>query len=317
MSVSFNLRDKAVSINDSIATDEFSIVQRMLNNAEIVDLHISGIDINLLPLLNLEHLKSFSIGNMPCFDLGFLGAIKKLESLRLSFELSSFGKKVMLHTIPENNNLTSLTLNSVSGLKNVPAFNNLKEIGLSSISNESLDFLTGYPDLKDIFISRSTIKGFNILLKLNNLVRLRIIQGRQIDFASIAAEKISNNSLRILELSHCPSLTDFSFLQRFHALKYMDITSCRNLASFKGIENCPNLEVVNISECKSRDKNLDYLAGIKNVFVGISYTKEQVQNFEKKFTGDNYSIGKFDKGKFDYLEHFTKYFTKYRDEIFM
>jgi len=313
MPVSFNLRDKLVSMNDIIDSESLHIVQKMLNDGDIHHLSIGGIDHKLLPLLNLEHLTGISISNIPCFDLGFLAGIRKLKSLRLSFEGSSFGKKIMLNTIPRTDTLQSLTLARVKGLKDLPAFINLNEINMRAVTDEHLDFLESYPAVRDVFISGGHLTGYNKLVQAKNLARLRIIQSRKVDFDNIASEKALNHSLKILELSHCPSLTRFDFLQRFAALKYMDISSCNNLISLRGIENCPQLEVVNISECKSKDKNLQYLSAIKKVFVGISYTKEEVKNFEKDFTGNIYSLGKYDKGNFDYLEHYTRYYSKSLD----
>jgi len=297
-------------MHDDIDADSLGIVQRMLEAGEILKLRLSNIDIKFLQILNLNQLAELSISDMPCFDLGFLADVKKLQSLRLEFLTSSFAKKIRLDTVPPMDTLTTLTLAGVTGLQNLPALNNLKELVLMSVSNENLDFLDLYPALRDIFISGGHLEGYNKLLHCKNLERLRIIQSRKVDFAGIAADGHINHSLKILELSHCPSLTNFDFLKYFAALKYMDITSCNKLSSFKGIENCPNLEVVNISECKVSDKTLKWLTGVKKVLLGISYKKEEVQSFDKEFAGEIYSIGKFDKGRFDYLDHYTKYFTK-------
>lgn len=313
MPVSFNLRDKSASMHDNIDAESLRIVQRMLETGEILELGLINIDIKLLPVLNLSRLSKFSISDMPCFDLGFLSSIKKLQSLGLGFQTSPFGKKIRLETIPRMDTLTSLSLSGVSGLQNLPGSDNLKELVLMSVTNEDLAILDSYPAIRDVFISGGHLEGYNKLLHCKNLERLCIIQSRKVDFAGIAADGHINHSLNILELSHCPSLTSFDFLKCFTALKYMDITSCNQLESFCGIENCPNMEVVNISECKVSDKTLKWLVGVKKVLLGISYKKDEVQQFEKQFTGEMYSIGKFDKGRFDYLDHYTKYYSKNLD----
>jgi Leucine-rich repeat (LRR) protein len=310
MPVSFNLRDKSATMHDRIDAESLRMVQRMLDAGEISELGLINIDIELMPLLNLSSLTKFAVSKMPCFDLGFLSSIKKLQSLRLGFMTSPFGKKIRLDTIPRMDTLTSLSLSGVRGLQNLPALDSLKKLVLMSVTDEDLAILDSFPAIRDVFISGGHLEGYNKLLHCKNLERLIVIQSRKVDFAGISADGHINHSLKILELSNCPSLTGFDFLKCFTALKYMDITSCNKLNSFQGIENCPNLEVVNISECKVSDKTLKWLTRVKKVLLGISYKKDEVQQFEKEFRGEMYSIGKFDKGRFDYLDHYTKYYSK-------
>lgn len=310
MPVSFNLRDKSATMHDSIDAESLRIVQRMLEAGEILELGLINIDTELLPLLNLSRLTKFSISNMPCFDLGFLSSIKELQSLSLRFQISPFGKKIRLDTIPRMDTLTSLTLSGVRGLQNLPASGSLKTLALMSVTNEDLAILDSFPAIRDVFISGGYLKGYNKLPYCKNLERLRIIQSQKIEFAGIAADGHINHSLRILELSYCPSLTSFDFLKCFPALKYMDISSCNHLESFRGIENCPNLEVATICECKVSDKTLKWLVGVKKVLLGISYKKDEMQQFDKEFTGEMYSIGKYDKGRFDYLDYYTTHYSK-------
>ena len=313
MPVSFNLRDKSATMHDRIDAESLRIVQRMLEEGEITELGLINIDMELLALLNLSGLTKFGVSDMPCFNLGFLSSCQKLQSLSLNFLISPFGKKIRLDTIPVMDTITSLSVSGVRGLQNLPASGSLKKLGLMSVTNEDLAVLDSFPAIRDIFISGGHLEGYNKLPHCKKLERLIIIQSRKVDFAGFPAEGHINHSLKILELSHCPSLTGFDFLKYFAAVKYMDVTSCNKLNSFRGIEECHNLEVVNISECKVNDKTLKWLNGVKKVLLGISYRKDTVQQFEKEFTGEMYSIGKFDKGRFDYLDHYTKYFSKSLD----
>lgn len=314
MPVSYNLKDKTVSLDNNIEYQSLEVVRKMLEAGEIIELRLSNIDIILLPLLNLRHVKKLSISNLPCYDFGFLASVIELESLRLSFDIS-MAKKIRLETVPRMKTLTSLSLSNFRGLASLPEFPNLRELNLMSVTNDNFDFLDLYPRITDIFISGGYLEKYNRLLHCRHLERLRIIQSRKIDFAGMIADATINHSLKILEISHCPSLTDFAFLKLFAELKYMDITSCKNISSYEGIENCKKLKVINISECKVRDKTLKYLEGIKKIFLGISYRKDEVELFKNEFKGNVYSIGKFDKGKFDYPDHFTRYFSKSLDTL--
>jgi hypothetical protein len=305
-----------LSLHDSIEPQSLEIVQKMLNAGEVKHIGIGNIDMEIFSSLNLADVRSIYIsGGLPCYDLGFLAAVKKLELLRIDYGTQpGIGKNIRLDTLPSSDSLTSLTLGSVKELKNLPRFPNLKFINLVNI-NENLSFLSRYPSLKDVFISESSMQGFSQLLHCKNLVRLRMIQVRKVDFAGLVTDGTINSSLKILEISHCRDLITFDFLKQFPSLKYMDIGSSRNIASFEGIENCRNLEIISVAECRVRDKNLKYLLHINNVLLGMVYSKEEIANFAKEFKGKVYYINRAEKGYLDYGELYTKLYGGNIDDV--
>jgi hypothetical protein len=308
MPVSYALRDKSVSLHDTIEPQSLEIVQRMLNAGEVIHIGLGNIDLQILSSLNLANVRSINISEVPCYDLGFLASVNRLESLRFSYGAKlKIGKNIRLDTIPSSNSLTALTLVGVKGLKNLPQFPNLEFLHLDGI-NENLGFLKCYPALKDMVISGYSIEGFNEILHCKNLVRLRMIQDHKVDFSSIVADHAVNSSLKILEISHCRDLINFDFLKQFPAVKYMDITSCRNISSFEGIEDCKHLEVINVSQCRVKDKDLRYLLHINNVLLGMAYGKEEIANFANEFKGKVYSIYTAEKGYLNYSDFYTKYY---------
>src|SRR5688500_16622110 len=114
MPVSYALKEKAVTLHDAIEPQSLAIVQKMLNDGEVFHLGLANIDLQILSSLNLAHIRSIDIKGLPCYDLGFLASIKKLESLRLSYIAQPrVGKDIMLETIPSVDSLTSLTLRGV------------------------------------------------------------------------------------------------------------------------------------------------------------------------------------------------------------
>ncbi len=315
MPVSFALKDKAITLHDAIDAESLAIVQKMLNEGEVFHLGIGNIDLEIFSSLDLTSVRSISISGLPCYDLGLLASVKKLESLRLSYGTEPrVGKNIRLDTIPSSDSLTSLTLGCVKGLENLPQFPNLKMLNLNGI-NENLSFLSFYPALKDLFISGSSMEGVNQLLHCKNLLRLCMVQVRKVDFPGIVADGTINGSLKILEISHCRDLINFDFLKQFPALKYMDITSCRNISSFEGIANCKHLEVINVSLCRVKDKNLRYLLHINNVLLGMVYGKEEIANFAKEFKGKVYYINRAEKGYLNYGDFYTKHYGGNIDAI--
>lgn len=310
----FNKEGAIVGLHDTIEPASLAIVQKMLNAGEVRDISLGNIDLETLSSLDLANIRSINISGIPCYDLGFLASIKKLESLRLSYVAQPrIGKGIRLDTIPSIDTLRSLALFGVKGLNNLPPFPNLKSLNLGGI-NENLGFIRGYPGLKDLWISDS-VEGLHHVLYCKNLARLCMIQVRKVDFAGILADGTVNTSLKILEISHCPDLVSFDFLKQFPSLKYMDISSSRNIASFEGIENCKNLEVICVSECRVRDKNLKYLLHIDNVQVGMIYKKQEITDFAKQFKGKVYYISRAEKGDFNYGDFYTKHYGGNIDDI--
>lgn len=315
MPVSYALKNKSVSLHDSIEPQSLEIVQRMLNEGEVTRIVLGNIDLQILSSLNLENVQSIDLGEVPCYDLGFLASVKKLESLRLSYGAKlKMGKNIRLDTIPSNDNLIALTLRGVKGLKNLARFPRLEFLHLDEI-NEELGFLRYYPALKDMIITGYSIKGFNEILHCKNLVRLRMIQDRTVDFSSLVADSAVNNSLKLLSISHCPDLVSFDFLKKFPALKYLDLSSCRNIESFEGIENCKQLEIICVAESRVKDKNLKPLLQINTVLLGLVYGKEEIAQFAKEFKGKIYRINREEKGYINYGDLYTKLYGGKIEEI--
>jgi hypothetical protein len=111
-----------------------------------------------------------------------------------------------------------------------------------------------------------------------------------------------------MELSHFPTLRDFQFLEAFPRLKYLSVSGCRKIMSFDGLEKCRHLEHFSLGDSNVENKDLRPLAQINNVGIGLRYKKPLIQEFDKIFQGKLYSIGRFEKGKFDYLAFYERYF---------
>lgn len=300
MPVSFNLRDKFVWVRNDIEPQSLEIVQRMLNEGEIVELYIEKMPLDIFQSLNLSHLKGLSIGDIPCFDLDFLSTIPNLKHLKLDFSsVYPEDGKIILKKMPAISTLESLFLEGkgIRSLDYLPAFPNLKELDLRGINDDSLAFLHAYPLIIDIWISECNLKGWSNLLHCQNMVRLRVFETPP-DFDEMISSGAVNRSVKVLELSGCPTLRNLEPLRIFESLRYLDI-SLHNLRSEKGIEKCTALEIINIEDTLPK-------AILKR--MGRFLFADVVSVFSKSYRRRIDLLRKLDAGNVDYTDMYTKYF---------
>jgi hypothetical protein len=313
MPVSYNLRDKCASIDTYIEPQSLGIVQRMLNSGELVALTILGMEENILPSLPITKLKGLHLSNIPCPHLSFLATMPDLQSLSLMF-YSSKKYKIDIATLPALENLKTLQLAGIKNLKTLPTFPSLRDLILRETNNESLQFLDRMPLLDDLFISGSNVTDFVQVLNCKNLLRLRLIEMKKLNFDVLLDSNTRNDQLKILDIAHCRLLKDFNFLQSFPNLKLLSVYGCRNIQSFEGLQKCAKLEYFKIGESTVENKDLWPLARINNVALGIRYKRPPVEEFAKIFEGSIYSIGRFGDQKFDHLAFYNKYFRGKLDQ---
>ncbi len=226
MPVSYNCRDKFVSILSDIEPQSLEAVQKMLNNSEIIELHVENIPAGIFHSLNLNQLKRLSIVNIPCTGLDFLSSLADLKYLKLDFSSAQpEDKKASLKSMPSINSLESLFIQGkgINNLNSLPMLPNLKQLGLRGICNESLAFIEVYPLINDIWISECKLKGYNHLVYCQNMIRLRVFE-TPLDFDEMISMATVNHSLKILELCGCPTLKNLEPLRVFEKLRYLDIS---------------------------------------------------------------------------------------------
>jgi hypothetical protein len=301
MPVSYNLRDKFVWVRKDIEPQSLEIVQKMLNDGEIIELYIADIPSGIFHSLNLNHLKGLSIVNIPCYDLDFLSSIADLKYLKLEFSsIYPEDKRVILKSMPAINSLRSLFLEGkgINHLNCLPALPNLKELGLREISDESLAFLEAYPFINDMWISECNLKAYSNLLYCQNLIRLRVFD-TPLDFDEMTSSASVNHSLKILELCECPTLKNLEPLRVFEKLRYLDIDLCHKLRSTKGIDKCTALEIINVQ----RTVLTMILTKIERFLFA-----DMISIFNSEYRRRVAFLRQLDKKEIDYLEHYTKFF---------
>ena len=95
------------------------------------------------------------------------------------------------------------------------------------------------------------------------------------------------------------------FLTNLKSLNYLQIEGLKNIDTYEPILNCPSLETFLAYNCKPTDKSLKGLVNVKNIGLGDSYSKEEIQKLVANFTGDTIGIrAKEIKGKLNYINQF-------------
>jgi hypothetical protein len=235
-------------------------------------------------------------------ELKQISKLTKLKRLGITKNVKS---SVSLKILENLTNLQTLFTSISKDIQAIGGLNQLHFLSLREIKTKNLDFLSQLEKLNTVWLSLGSYENFKAITEIKSLKKLSIHQVRGFDNVS-ANETLPNcENLEALQLQDLKNIESLNFLTNLKLLKYLQIEGLKNIETYEPILNCSSLETFLAYNCKPADKSLKGLANVKNIGLGDSYSKDEIDNLVSNFTGDTIRIrAKEIKGKLSYINQF-------------
>lgn len=236
---------------------------------------------------------------------------KELKQVSQLTKLKRFGitknvkSSVSLKILESLTNLQTLYTSISKDIQAIGGLNQLHFLSLREIKTENLDFLTKLENLNTVWLSLGSYDNFKAIGKIKNLKKLSLHQVRGFDNINANEALAKCENLEALQLQDLKNIQTLHFLTNLKSLKYLQMEGLKNIETYKPILNCTSLETFLAYNCKPTDKSLKGLANVKNIGLGDSYSKDEIDYLVSNFTGESISIrAKEIKGKLKYINQF-------------
>jgi hypothetical protein len=235
-------------------------------------------------------------------DLKQISQLTKLRRLGITKNVKS---SVSLNILETLTNLQILFTSISKDIQVIGKLNNLHFVSLREIKTKNLDFLTQLEKLNTVWLSLGSYENFKAISQIKNLKRFSVHQVKGFDNIN-ANEALANcDSLEALQFQDLKYIESFKFLTNLKQLKYLQIEGLKNIDSYDPILTCSSLETFLAYNSKPLDKSLKGLVNVKNVGLGDSYSKDEIDYLVSHFTGETIRIrAKEIKGKLNYTNLF-------------
>lgn len=235
-----------------------------------------------------------------------LEAIEKLVNLKELGISKNIKSSVSLNILRNLKKLEILYISISKDIEIIGTLTNLKFLSLREIKIKKLDFIESLQELEEVWISLGSYDDFNVICKLSKLKKLSLHQVRGIDDDTFTEIISKCKNLINLELQNLKNLTSLSFIRELTNLKYLRLDCVKNIETYSPVINLLNLETFSTTESRALDKKLFPLHKLKNVFLGDSYSKSEIEEFLHNFKGENLWIwGKEYRGNKNLKNPFT------------
>jgi hypothetical protein len=224
---------------------------------------------------SLTEIQNLQIDLWETNDLEQVSALKNLKRLGITKNVKS---KVSLKIIEPLQNLETFYTSISKDVESISKLSNLEFLSLNGIKNDNLDFLTNLKNLKILWLSLGSFKDFSGLSKIENLQKLQVHQVRGFDSESINPALKSCGQLWALKLDNLKDITNLDFIPSMLKIKYLSMEGIKNLDSYKTIKNSKTIETIAGYNCRPTDKSLDGLKRLKQIWLGDSYTKSEIDS---------------------------------------
>ncbi len=160
-----------------------------------------------------------------------------------------------------------------------------------------MHFLSHLSKLNELWLSLGSYNDFDDLANITNLEKLSVHQVRGFDNTIANSVLPKCRKIRALQLQNLKHLKSLEFVAKMPNLEFIAIEGTKNLETYEPMKRSKRIKTFMGYECRPADKLLDPLIGIKNIWLGDSYTKAEISNFMSKTNADNVWIrGKELKG---------------------
>jgi len=243
---------------------------------------------------SLTEIQNLQIDLWETNDLQEVSRLRNLKRLGITKNVKS---KVSLEILEPLKNLKTFYTSISKDLDTISKLPNLEFLSLNEIKKDNLDFLANLKNLQDLWLSMGSFKDFSGLAKIETLKRLQVHQVRGFDSEIINPILKDCSQLWALKLDNLKGIKNLDFIPSMSKIKYLSMEGIKNLETYAPIKNSKTMETIAGYNCRPADKSLDGLKRLKEIWLGDSYTKSEVDNLLDDNNAENIWIrGKNLKG---------------------
>jgi len=224
---------------------------------------------------SLKEIQNLQIDLWETKDLQEVSSLRNLKRLGITKNVKS---KVSLDILEPLQNLESFYTSISKDVETISKLPRLEFLSLNEIKNDNLDFLTELKNLKVLWLSLGSFKDFSGLSKIENLQRLQVHQVRGFESEVINPILKDCSQLWALKLDNLKGIKNLEFITSMDKIKYLSMEGIKNLDTYAPIKNSKSMETIAGHNCRPADKSLDGLKRLKEIWLGDSYTKSEVDN---------------------------------------
>lgn len=243
---------------------------------------------------SLIEIQNLQIDLWETNDLQEVSRLRNLKRLGITKNVKS---KVSLEILEPLKNLKTFYTSISKDLETISKLPNLEFLSLNEIKKNNLDFLTNLKNLQDLWLSMGSFNDFSGLPRIESLKRLQVHQVRGFDSEIINPVLENCKQLLALKLDNLKNIHNLEFIPSMSRIKYLSMEGIKNLDTYAPIKNSKTMETIAGYNCRPADKSLDGLKRLKEIWLGDSYTKSEVDNLLNDNVAENIWIrGKNLKG---------------------
>lgn len=224
---------------------------------------------------SLTEIQNLQIDLWETIDLQEISSLRNLKRLGITKNVKS---KVSLDILEPLQNLESFYTSISKDVETISKLSNLEFLSLNEIKKDNLDFLINLKNLQVLWLSMGSFKDFSGLSKIENLQRLQVHQVRGFESEIINPVLKDCSQLWALKLDNLKNINNIEFIPSMPRIKYLSMEGIKNLDTYAPIKNSKSMETLAGYNCRPADKSLDGLKGLKEIWLGDSYTKSEVDN---------------------------------------
>jgi hypothetical protein len=234
-----------------------------------------------------------------------LKEVSQLTNLRRLGITKNVKSSVSLKILGNLTNLQTLYTSISKDIQTIGGLNQLQFLSLREIKSKKLEFLTQLEKLNTLWLSLGSYENFEAINEIKSLKKFSIHQVKGFDNINANETLAKCENLEALKLQDLKHIETLNFLKNLKLLKYLQIEGLKTIETYEPILNCSSLEIFLAYNSKPVDKSLKGLVNVKNIGLGDSYSKDEIDNLVSNFRGDTIRIrAKEIKGKLNYINLF-------------
>ena len=242
-------------------------------------------------LVEIENLQ------IDLWETNGLKEVSRLRNLKRLGITKNVKSKVSLEILEPLQNLETFYTSISKDIETISKLPRLEFLNLNEIKNDNLDFLTKLNNLKTLWLSLGSFKDFSGLSKIEKLQNLQVHQVRGFESEVINPILKDSSQLCALKLDNLKGIKNLDFIPSMPKIKYLSMEGIKNLDTYAAIKISKTMETIAGYNCRPGDKSLDGLKRLKEIWIGDSYTKSEIDNLLNDNDAENIWIrGKNLKG---------------------